>query len=160
MTALTNELWLRIRDGDARLMGMYRRHYSRRDVKRPRLTRQMIGPGESLALMTPDSRACFVWRLTRYRRDAQTGVECSIFRNEGTELSSTLIKHAVDRAWERWPGMRLFTFVEPVKLRRINDRHRRIRPPGYCFIMAGWILLEGETTRGLRTLELLPAPLL
>lgn len=156
MGAGFGDIWIRIRDGDPRLMGMHRRHYSRRDPTRPRLTRQMIGPGESLALLTTDSRACFVWRFSRYRRDSQEGVECTIFRNEGPELSSRLIVAAVARAWERWPGARLFTFVEPSKIRRISERHRRARPPGYCFLQAGWTLLEGETTRGLVVLERLP----
>ena len=33
-------------------------------------------------------------------------------------------------AWERWPGERLFTYVDPNKVRSFN--------PGYCFLRAGW----------------------
>jgi hypothetical protein len=54
----------------------------------------------------------------------------AVFRNEGAGRSSDLIKTAMDRAWMRWPGERLFTYVNP---RKIASRN-----PGYCFKAAGW----------------------
>lgn len=70
------------------------------------------------------------------------------FRNEGAVRSSTLIREAMALAWSRWPGMRLFTFVDPREVASTN--------PGYCFLQAGWKRLAGATRRGLRVLEALP----
>ncbi|MDR1160049.1 MAG: hypothetical protein LBK69_05415, partial [Syntrophomonadaceae bacterium] len=51
-------------------------------------------------------------------------------RNESRILSSTLIKEAEEHAWRRWTGERLYTYVNPKKIRSSN--------PGYCFKIAGW----------------------
>ena len=64
--------------------------------------------------------------------DRQQGVNCAVFRNEGLLLSSDLIKQADEMAWERWPGERHYTYVNPRKVRSAN--------PGYCFKKAGWVL--------------------
>jgi hypothetical protein len=77
--------------------------------------------------------ALFCWK--RYaggvsRDGKQVGVVCSVFRNEGPVLSSLLIREASAHAWERWPGERLYTYVNPAAIRSTN--------PGYCFKQAGW----------------------
>jgi hypothetical protein len=64
-------------------------------------------------------------------------------------VSSAMIVEACHLAWERWPGQRLFTFVNPREIRSTN--------PGYCFLQAGFRRLPGLTRRGLRVLERLPA---
>lgn len=137
--------WLPVRDGDARAYALYRRHYS----QKPGLhhTRKFTGPGEYLLLLTPDAAATFLWRVERFRRDGQKGVNCAIFRNEGTERSSNLIREACAIAWERWPGQRLFSFVNAEKVASPN--------PGYCFLMAGWRRC-GMSKGGLLILEILP----
>lgn len=145
MTTLA-EPWVRVRDGDERALGMYRRHYS--SARRPRnAQRQFVGPGESLILMTPSQDALFVWRYELYRLDEEAGVNCAVFRNEGVELSSQLIRAADVRAWERWPGQRLFTFVDPAEVHSPN--------PGFCFKAAGWRYVR-TTPKGLHVLEILP----
>lgn len=152
MSALFGGHWLSIRDGDPRARSLFIRHYSARPGARVAGLRgnyaQFIGPGEYLALMTERCDALFTWRRER-RQDGQSGINCSIFRNESAVLSSDLIREADDLAWERWPGERHFTFVNPRKVRSTN--------PGCCFIKAGWRRLPGLTKkRKLICLERLP----
>ena len=47
------------------------------------------------------------------RLDKVDGPMCSVFRNEGQVLSSTLILEAEQAAWARWPGVTLWTYVDP-----------------------------------------------
>lgn len=138
--------WVEIRDGNPSAYSLMQRHYSRRRY-RERRQRQFVGPGEKLVLMTPCARAIFVWR--RFKDDSgQAGVNCAAFRNEGAGLSSDLIRSAMIHAWGRWPGERLYTYVNPAKIRSSN--------PGYCFLMAGWSRC-GLTKGGLVILEASPA---
>jgi len=143
--------WLAVRDGDPRARAMYLRHYSSSKA-RGRYTivpignlGRFMGSGERMVLLTGDCRAIFAWRAQRYRADGQRGVECTIFRNEGhTALASDLVDEACELAWQRWPAERLFTFVDPLKVRSPN--------PGYCFKRAGFRFV-GRTARGLHILE-------
>jgi hypothetical protein len=137
--------WIRVRDGNLTGLSLFKRHYSAK--RKPGMQRQFVGPGESIVLLTPDARALFVWRKERYRLDQQTGVNCAVFRNEGSEAgrASDLIEAAVSEAWKRWPGERLFTFVDPSKVRRKRD-------PGRCFLKAGFKLC-GVTPKGLLIFE-------
>lgn len=122
--------WLPIRDGDPRGRAIYNRHYSSYKYK-DRRPKRFVGPGEHMCLMTVNCNALFVWRkFMRPSRDGQAGVCCSVFRNESTILSSTLILEAMELANQRWPGERLFTYVDPTQIRSTN--------PGYCFKIAGW----------------------
>lgn len=121
--------WYAVPDGDDRARGIFNRHYSRhfyRDGRKPKL---FVGPGEKMVLLTPSCDALFVWRKF-ISGDGQRGVSCAVFRNEGTCLSSALILEAEKLAWSRWPGERLYTYVDPHKVKSRN--------PGYCFIKAGW----------------------
>lgn len=119
-------MWTEVIDGHPAARELADRHYSR---KKKGAT-LFVGPGEKLVLLTEDRDALFVWRLARYRRDGQQGIECSLFRNEGPQRSSDLIREACLWAWQRWPGQRLFTYVNARKIRSTN--------PGFCFIRAGW----------------------
>lgn len=103
-----------------------------------------------MVLISTDGRALFVWRREQYRRDAQEGVNCTVFRNEGEQLSSRLIREAMELAWRRWPGERLFTFVNP---RKVQSRN-----PGYCFLCAGWRRVGRTKEKRLLILEALPVP--
>lgn len=116
-----------MRDADARAFGLYMRHYSSKKgrAKHPHKRwglngRRFIGSGEHLLLLTVDGRAVFGWRRQDLRLDQQTGIECCIFRNEGVERSSDLIREADAMAFERWPGRRHFTFVNPREIRSTN----------------------------------------
>lgn len=148
MTALLPlDVWVPIVDGDLHACAMFERHYSARKsiaTRRARGTSLIAGPGFKLVLATPCRRALFVWRKFR-SLDAQTGVNCSIFRNEGAGLSSDLIRAADALADRRWPGDRHYTYVDPAAVASRN--------PGFCFIAAGWRRCGVTKARRLLILE-------
>jgi len=125
--------WATVHDGDSRALAIFKRHYSyrRRAHGQARGSPTFVGQGEKMVLLTLDVSALFVWqRSTVERRDEQKGIRCSVFRNEGSLLSSSLIEEACQLAWARWPKQRFFTYVWDSKVKSVN--------PGYCFKMAGF----------------------
>ena len=139
--------WVPASAADPVLRATYERHYSRKQAAGKAKNVRFVGPGECMVLRTVDYRALFAWRLSRFRMDLQGGVECTIFRNEGEVRSSVLVLEAVDLAWRRWPGFRLFTFVNPKLVASPN--------PGYCFKAVGWRFC-GRSLKGLHILALNP----
>jgi hypothetical protein len=125
---------------------MLNRHYSARHYKDGRKPKLVVGPGFKIPLETADGLASFIWRKF-IDASGQTGVNCAMFRNEGPELSSSLILEAEQLAWQLWPGERLYTYINPKKIRSTN--------PGYCFKVAGWKFC-GYTKGGLVILEKKP----
>lgn len=146
MLSMIEGNWLSVRDGDLRLLALNRRHYSATKTRDWRCGGKIAGPGEYMALLTQDAQACFVWKRMRLL-SGERGVYCSIFRNEGSVLSSELIREAVQLAWQRWPGERLFTYVADRKIRSVN--------PGSCFKHAGWRTCGRNANGRLTILELL-----
>jgi hypothetical protein len=140
-------VWVQVRDANPTGRALFRRHYSRYVYADKRDPAKFVGPGEKMVLLTPDARALFVWRKF-ISADNQQGVNCSVFRNEGAGQSSWLIREAVKLAWERWPGQRLYTYVNPRKIRSTN--------PGFCFIKAGWRKCGITKARRYLIFELLP----
>jgi hypothetical protein len=141
--------WLPVKDGDDRARALYLRHYSA-NKNRPQgaHSRQFVAAGQKYVLLNTEGTAVFVWlRNTIERYDRQEGVICTLFRNESNVRSSDLIHEAMDLAWRRWPGERLFTYVNASKIRSTN--------PGYCFKQAGWKTC-GMSKGGLVILECLP----
>jgi hypothetical protein len=140
---------MEVRDGNDTARAIFDRHYSRqfyRDGRKPKL---FVGPGEKMVLIRADGDALFVWRKFR-SDDGQQGVNCAVFRNDSNAIASTLIKEAVSFAWERWPGERLYTYVDP---RHIPATMVRGLPVfGYCFYKAGW-KFSGVTKGRLHILE-------
>lgn len=144
---LQDIVWIPVKDGNDTGRAIFDNHYSRyryADGRKPKL---YVGPGEKFVLLTPDALALFIWRKF-ISMDSQEGVCCAVFRNEGPQLSSYLIREADAIAWERWPGERLYTYVDPKKTRRKRD-------PGRCFLRAGW-RHWGWSKKGLRILEIRP----
>jgi hypothetical protein len=138
--------WLGVRDADPRALALMRRHYSWHEYRDHRPRRKFIGPGEYMALLTLACDALFVWR--KFIDDSgQQGVNCAVFRNESDVLSSDLIREACALAWQRWPGERLYTYVNARRISSVN--------PGYCFKKAGWRTC-GMTRSGLVILERVP----
>lgn len=150
---LASGVWVEMKDGDDTVRSIFDRHYSRkryRDGRRPAL---FVGPGYKIVLMTPDARAIFVWR--KFKDDCidertgkpQQGINCAVFRRESgaTMLASVLILEAEKIALDKWPGERLYTYVDQKKVRAKCD-------PGRCFLRAGWRYC-GWTKSGLRVLE-------
>ena len=121
--------WMSIKDGDPRALAIYERHYSCHRYKDGRKRTIFVGPGEKMVLLTVMCDALFVWRKF-IDASGQQGINCAVFRNESPVLSSTLIEEAVQLAWSRWPGERLYTYVDKSKVKSRN--------PGYCFKVNGW----------------------
>lgn len=140
--------WLRVWDGNATAAALYDRHYSRNRnaVGDPRVA----GPGHKLVLLTPCARALFVWRKFKSKDPTASpdDINCAIFRNEGAGLSSLLIREAMNLAWAEWGPQRLYTYVNPRRVRSAN--------PGYCFKRAGWEVCGVTKTRKLLVLEVRP----
>lgn len=144
--------WYAVKDGDPRAVALYQRHYSRNpQVSFATHVRYgFVAEGESMILLTGDAQAIFAWqRCLIERMDGQTGICCSVFRNEGEVLSSLLIREADELAWGRWPGERHFTYVAPGKVRRKRD-------PGRGFVRAGWQVCGRNKDGRLLILERLP----
>lgn len=139
--------WRLVRDGHEVARALYERHYS---AKPGRTSKLFVRPGQKMVLLTPDRLALFVWSKQQYSDDGQMGVNCAVFRNEGQQVSSVLIRQAEELAWQRWPGERLFTYVNPHKITSAN--------PGYCFKMAGWRTC-GQSAKGYHILEKHPSPM-
>jgi len=136
--------WYGVKDGNPIALELYLRHYSHKRYADGRERKLFVGPGEKLVLLTKDNKAVFVWR--KFIDDSgQKGINCAIFRNESELKSSLLIKEAVDIARKRWANERLYTYVNPKKIKSTN--------PGYCFKAAGWNEC-GKTKGGLVILEL------
>lgn len=142
-TSFLESTWIDCHDGNPTAMAIFQRHYTFRSNRK---IFQFVGPGEKMVLLTPDASALFVWR--KFIDDAipkQTGVNCAAFRNEGSQISSFLIREAMESARLRWPGERVYTYVNPSLIRHKRD-------PGRCFIKTGWRPC-GETKNGLTILE-------
>jgi hypothetical protein len=149
MSTMVAGHWLSVTKSDPRLVAMYAAHYSAAKnsaTKDSWLRSGITGPCESMALLTEQCDAAFVWTLERVRHDGQDGVNCAVFRNTGAALSSDLIREADDLAWQRWPNeFRHFTYVDGSKVRSSN--------PGCCFLKAGWRRC-GVSKGGLLILEI------
>lgn len=139
--------WTEIKDGDPYALMLFHRHYSYRPYADGRKPKLFCGPGEKMVLLGIDGRALFVWRKFR-SADGQKGVNCAVFRNESDVLSSLLILEAEKLAWKRWPGERLYTYVNSRKIKSTN--------PGYCFLKAGWRKCGVTKINKLIILEKLP----
>lgn len=142
-TVQITENWRIVKDGDRGVLELYERHYSCYDYKDGRERKLCMGPGFKIVLIGVGGRSIFGWR--KFIDDSgQSGVNCAFFRNESRVLSSLLILEAERVAWCRWPGERLYTYVDPTKIKSTN--------PAFCFICAGWRKC-GVTKGGLLILE-------
>ena len=134
VSPLTGGYWCSVHDGDQRALALLKEHYSyrRRASGQPRGSPTFIGAGEKIVLLTLDCLALFGWhKATVKRYSGEEGISCTVFRNTGPVLSSTLISEADELAWVRWPEeSRHFTYVNARKIQSTN--------PGYCFKQAGW----------------------
>lgn len=121
---------LRTSKFDGEMAMFYDGHYSRQKMGSP----QFMPPGETIVLRDAQGLILFGWLKQRYRDDGQQGICCSVFRNFSRRRSSEVIREAEGWAYERWGRSRLFTYVNPAKIRSPN--------PGYCFKMAGWKFVQ------------------
>jgi hypothetical protein len=140
-------MWQRITKFDPRGAKLADRHYSRRKVGSP----QFMPPGETVILLSSDEKAVFGW----WRPHPASGIKamngldgwtCTIFRNEGNELSSSLILAAEQFLIELGVSIGpsgLITYVWDKKVKSSN--------PGACFKAAGW-KRTGRSADGKKTL--------
>jgi hypothetical protein len=124
-----DQMWIEVKDGHVAGRELFNRHYSKYNYKDGRKPKLYVGPGEKMVLITPDGSAVFVWRKF-ISGDGQHGINGAIFRNESSIKSSALILKAEEHAWKRWPGERLYTYINQHKIRSTN--------PGCCYKKAGW----------------------
>lgn len=124
------------------------RHYSRQTPE----SDQFVKPGRCLVLWQPNALWVTSWPYAEHTKHEWAGAwECSLFRNEGDQLSSTLITEAV--AATRWrygkpPDGGIITFVDAGEVESGE--------PGYCYRCAGWSR-AGKTKGGLYAWQLLPS---
>lgn len=149
---LVGDGWIDVKDGDDSVRAIFDRHYSRRAYADGRKPKLFVGPGEKMVLMDARGDAICVWRKF-ISDDGQEGVNCAVFRREAGEPASDQLRAAMRRAWERWPGERLYTYVDP---REVAPTMRASRPTwGHCFYQAGWRFV-GLSKGRLHILEAVP----
>ena len=126
--------WTVRRHTDGAACALADRHYSRRPSSVG--SGKVGGPNRRLVLVTHDESAVWVTTWPQFPQDGMDAWRCSIFRNEGAGLSSSLIREAMDLTAELWsdghPADGWSTYVDTRKVAGTN--------PGYCFKLAGWWL--------------------
>jgi len=116
-----------VKRSDIRIVALANRHYSRTH------NHKIVGSRCRLLVMRDFLGTIgFVWGwpYDGYRADGQNGANCEMFRNESDRRSSDLILESEAMLLRRWNVNRLFTYVDPGKIKSIN--------PGYCFKVAGY----------------------
>lgn len=136
--------WYTAKQTDWRVVSLYSRHYSAAKNGKTKTDWRNHGigkPGQQITLLTSRADALFLWTVCQFRRDGLQGIECAVFRNEGSLLSSDLILEAETIALQKWTGAsQFFTYVAPSLIKSVN--------PGYCFKKAGW-KQQGISSTGL-----------
>lgn len=121
--------WFRVGTANPTAVALANRHYSRR-----RPGRRIGGPWKCVALLTGDGAALWLATYTTRPMDGLDAARCSIFRNEGSVLSSELIRSAMAHTEAAWRDVRpadgWVTWVDADRVASSN--------PGYCFLRAGW----------------------
>lgn len=160
--------WLLTNKADTRCVALADRHYSRQTVGAPSFTR----PGYNMVLYYADQKgeAVYAWWRPKFetgesftqRFDDLECIECTIFRNESSVLSSLLIVEAcqVVQTWDRYVECKdgLVTSVNSTKTTKQRSKSSQ---PGACFIYAGFKPIEhavGAADVWLQMLDL-PEPL-
>ena len=144
-------VWRRAHRFDQECLPLADRHYSRQKPGTP----QFVPPGRCIVLKSGNPvSAVWVssWPLAEYTKHEWAGAWiCSMFRNEGPELSSELIQQAMAATRHEWgdpPEQGFVTFVKASAVRSTN--------PGYCFKRAGFRRVGKTKTRSLLAFQLLP----
>jgi hypothetical protein len=125
-------------------------HYNRQKIGSP----QFVPPGRCIVLLSSTQDALWVtsWPFPQYVRHSWPGAWVnSLFRNESSQLSSSLIRDAIAVTRSIWttPEIGIITFVNAKKVRPKRD-------PGYCYLKAGFTRV-GKTKGGLLAFQMLPA---
>jgi hypothetical protein len=126
-------------------------HYSRRTPG----SRTFTGVGQEIVLVTEDGNA--VWAVVRQRTPHKPGSGASrgrqgttdsapkyvwrnmLFRNLGPDLSSELIRAALETTYIEW--RKRYGGLPPEPLRtEVDTRRIRSTTPGCCYKKAGWLV--------------------
>lgn len=126
--------WTIITKFDKRACALADRHYSRRKIG----SNQFMPPGETIVLLLGDGEAVWGWWRPHPLSGIQSmngldGWTCTIFRNESSVPSSTLILDAEEVLKELHKSVGpdgMLTYVWDKKVKSCN--------PGFCFKKAGW----------------------
>lgn len=120
------------------------RHYSRQTKGADGI----LAPGERFLLWHDD--ALFggagknaAWGVVRNRFRKQWRFRNSLFRNESSTRSSDLIREATRQTFRLWQRRYHCIPDEPLEteidIEATRARRSKRNPPGYCYLMAGWI---------------------
>lgn len=88
---------------------------------------------KTLVLRSIDHKAGWISAYTVHPDDGLDAWRCSMFRNEGSELSSTLIVAAMECTRALWGAPPVDAWVTYVDTAEVDSEI-----PGYCFRRAGW----------------------
>lgn len=124
-------LWEVVKRTDVIVNALADQHYNRRASSIG--CGKVCGPGESIVLRAVDHQAAWITYYTEKPDDGLDAWRCTLFRNEGQMLSSSLIKAAVALTAELWGTPRpdgWLTYVDAAKV--------ETEVPGWCFRRAGW----------------------
>lgn len=140
-------MWIMSHRNDSRAARIADRHYSRVTVG----SRWFVRPAKSLVLVTANYDALWVslWPIPEYNRiKLNNSFQCSLFRNESSNLSSSMILDAMRITESQWgppPRDGWVTFVDPRRVRHKRD-------PGRCFRKAGYFHAY-TTKKGLMVMQ-------
>ena len=131
--------WTEVSAEDPRGRELADRHYSRRAKQIGK--RGYVPPGARIVLWMPGA----VWSACLNQYDGAWRWRNTIFRNETSALSSSLIVSATWLTYDIWeeryglPSVKLTTEIDVAA-----TEHRRSRRsmPGKCYQMAGWSFVE------------------
>ncbi len=125
------------------------RHYNRQSIG----SAQFVPPGRCVVLRADAAVWVTSWPFAEYVRHEWPGAWInSLFRREGGELASEMIRAAVSATrwtWPLVPALGMVTFVDATKIRHKRD-------PGRSYLRSGFRQV-GETKGGLLAFQMLPA---
>ena len=147
-TVVVSNYWKLSHRADQETRKIADRHYNRQKPGTP----QFVPPGRCLVLKRKDGFWVTSWPFAEYvKHDWPGAFICSAFRNEGSVLSSVLIRDAIACTIWKYPEIPkegMITFINADKVRKKRD-------PGRCFLRAGFTNV-GKTKGGLVAVQLLP----
>lgn len=141
-------IWQESNRADPPAVALADRHYNRQKPG----TRQFVPPGKCLVFRASQAVWVTSWPIAKYVKHQWAGAWVnSLFRREGGEQASQMIREAVALTLGTWPNpptLGIVSFVDADKIRHKRD-------PGRCYRKAGWRHV-GFTKGGLWVFQQLP----
>lgn len=148
-------MWRQSWRADPAALPLADRHYNRQKPG----TAQFVPPGRCLVLVHVDGHSLWVtsWPFGEYVKHRWPGAwVCSVFRREGGERASEMIRAAVAATRHRYgdpPPLGLVTFIDRSEVRPTKVRGRAVW--GWTWLRAGFEE-DGETAGGLLAFRMRP----